>query len=265
MVSRHSRSPIARFTLVPKTPERRGALSKLQYHPLSSPGRCRSTQIPINGDPYLIREPRATVKDRAPFVMTRYVSLSLSMICNLTQYFRHITPKKLSATQPNSSSPKPCVVNSRTAAKTSNTKPTPTSSIAICVAFDTSSVDGSHALSSSRLFLQHRLPHQRQQSRGPRHWEERKGRRCLCHRLQICRRLIEEPLTFQRRRNVAVRHCGYEHLGKGAVCPLFLGQTRIRSSNRRRTPSLSTWYFKIRPASGHCSSGTSRAPSSSRV
>jgi hypothetical protein len=85
--------------------------------------------MPRNGDPYFTRELRATVKDRAPFATTRYVSLSLSMVYNLTKYFRHITPKKLSATHPNSSSPKPRVVNSRTAAQTSNRKPTPTSSI----------------------------------------------------------------------------------------------------------------------------------------
>ena len=82
MVARHSRSPIARFTTAPKTAERRGALSKFQYHPLSSPGHCPSTQTPRNGDPYFIRETRAKAKDGAPFATTRYVSFSLSLTHN---------------------------------------------------------------------------------------------------------------------------------------------------------------------------------------
>jgi hypothetical protein len=39
IVSRHPRSPIARFTTVPKIVERRGALSKSQRDLLSSPSR----------------------------------------------------------------------------------------------------------------------------------------------------------------------------------------------------------------------------------
>ena len=77
----------------------------------------------------LYQDPRVTAKGGAPFATTRYASFWLSLTYNLTQYFRHITPKKLLATRPHCSSPKPRVVNSRTAAKTSNTKPTPTSSI----------------------------------------------------------------------------------------------------------------------------------------
>ena len=78
MVSRHSRSPIARLTTAPKIAERRGALSKFQYRPLLSPGRCRSIQIPRNGDPYFIREPPATAKGGAPFATMRYVFLTFS-------------------------------------------------------------------------------------------------------------------------------------------------------------------------------------------
>jgi hypothetical protein len=83
MVSRHSRSPIARFNTPLKIVERRGALSKFQYHLLSSPGRCRSIQIPRNGDPYFIRELGATAKG-GRHLPQRGMPFSLYLAHNLT-------------------------------------------------------------------------------------------------------------------------------------------------------------------------------------
>ena len=73
-------------------------------------------------DPYFIRELGATARGRAPFATPRYVLFLFFLAHSLTQYFRLITPKKPSATHPNSLSLNPRVVNSRKAAKTSNTK-----------------------------------------------------------------------------------------------------------------------------------------------
>jgi hypothetical protein len=83
MVARHSRSPIARFTTAPKTAERRGALSKFQYHPLLSPGRCRSIRISRFGDHTLSgdRVPPPRVRRHLP---RRGMSFALSLTHNST-------------------------------------------------------------------------------------------------------------------------------------------------------------------------------------
>jgi hypothetical protein len=84
MVSKHSRSPIARFTIALQTAEGCGAFLKFQCHPLLFPGRCRSILIPRNGDPYFIRQLCATAKGRTPFATMRCAPFSLSLTHSLT-------------------------------------------------------------------------------------------------------------------------------------------------------------------------------------
>ncbi|KIJ89469.1 hypothetical protein K443DRAFT_16080, partial [Laccaria amethystina LaAM-08-1] len=80
--------------------------------------------MPRNGDPYFTREPRATVKDRAPFATTSDTPQLLLSETSRCQFAHSSTDFKQKAH----------------------------SDLIYYVAFNTSSVDGSHALSSSRLF-----------------------------------------------------------------------------------------------------------------
>jgi hypothetical protein len=220
MLSRNSRSLIARFTTPPKTAERRGALSQFQYHLLSSPTRCRSVRIRIHifsGKVCNCQRWGAICHDEVRVTPT-FSDTQFNMV------FQTYYTKEDSATRP--------LLLSETSrcqfAHRSKDFKHEAHSDHSCVAFDTSNVDGSHTLSSSRLFSCTDFPNQDRKVEDLGIGKNAKGviAFVIASKYAVVALKDFSPYKDGEMLLDVNSHCRYDHVGKGAVPPGFLGQTQ---------------------------------------